>query len=131
MKIIKKSISLLLICLFLVFSPGCYRTIYKDNGVGRDIYFSTEAPKEGEFRGHIKESVWNHYFLFGLIPTSRPDIKQILAGKIPEGCVLTNLKIDHRVTFTNGIFWAIFAIAIPIYNPMTTTIEGDIICSKK
>jgi len=103
---------------------GCYRTVYLDNGVGRELLITPQKAPASPVIRHFKEEVWNHYFLFALVPTSKPDFREIIQPNVPEGCMVTNLEIRHECTPLNAFIWFLVG---GIYNPMTTTIEGDVV----
>jgi hypothetical protein len=43
---------------------------------------------------------------------------------VPPGHEVRNLRIRHEATFVNGLIWALVG---GIYNPMTTTVSGDVV----
>jgi hypothetical protein len=108
----------------LFLCSGCYRTVYR----GEDLPFSAEFnridPSKEVMVSHFQEDKWNHYFLFALVPTSEPDLKALIARDVPAGCAVRNLQIRHECTFVNAVVWLLVG---GLYNPMTTTVSGDIV----
>jgi hypothetical protein len=107
-----------------VTQAGCYRTVYRAADLPiRATMQGVNAAKEAVV-GHFQEEIWNHYFLFALIPTSKPEIGKIIEQKVSPGYEVRNLQIRHEVTFVNALIWVFVG---GIYNPMTTTVSGDIV----
>ncbi len=43
---------------------------------------------------------------------------------MPAGCEVRDLKIRHECTFVNALVWILVG---GLYNPMTTTVTGDVV----
>ena len=108
----------------LVVCSGCYRTVYRGDNLPFNASFSQIDPSKDVFVRHFEEEKWNHYFLFALVPTSEPDMRDVIGRDVPAGCEVRNLQIRHEMTFVNGIIWVLVG---GIYNPMTTTVSGDVV----
>ena len=104
---------------------GCYRISVENNGLKVPVRMNASKGTHG---GHITATRWNHFFLFGLVPTSRPNIKEMLEPKVPEGGEIANLSVRTEMSFVNGLVCALVGI---IYCPFQTTIEGDVVQSAR
>jgi len=104
-------------------SSGCFRTVYRAEDLA-PLTTLNRAEKGEHLVAHFEESAWNHYFLFGLVPTSEPDLNRMIGRHVQPGREVRNLKIQHEVTFINAVVWALVG---GIYNPMTTTVTGDVV----
>jgi len=81
-------------------------------------------PSNEQVKKHFKESKWNHYFLFQLVPTSEPKISDMLASHVAPGDKVVGLQISKKTTFLNGLVCVLLGF---IYCPDTITIEGDVV----
>jgi len=102
---------------------GCFRTVYRGDNLEYSAAFGQMDPSRETLVRHFEQERWNHYFLFGLVPTSEGDMGNII-GRVPAGCEVRDLTIRHEVTFLNALIWFLVG---GIYNPMTTTVSGDIV----
>jgi hypothetical protein len=103
---------------------GCYRTVYRGEDLQFNTAFNRINPATEVMVSHFQEEKWNHYFLFALVPTSELDLQSIIARDVPAGCEVRDLQIRHEVTFINAVVWLLVG---GLYNPMTTTVSGDIV----
>ncbi len=110
-----------LLCLLVL--SGCYRTFYS----GPELSFPAAMQKTGPDEvvvSRFSEKVWNHYFVSGMFPTSRPDIEELLARHVPAGHEVRNLTILHEQSFVNGL---LSSLTRGVYSPWTTVISGDVV----
>ena len=121
----KRDIIPVLITILAFSFLGCYHTIYQDNRIAGDV--ARTSPKElpaTPVLKHFNEKVWDHYYLWGLTPIVKPDLKDMIQPHLGKGQKAVNVRVRHEMTFLNGLC---SLLTIGIYTPMTTTVEGDII----
>lgn len=119
----KKSFVVTTVLFGMLTVTGCYRTLYRGPSIGFPV--SPNRPAQGEaVVGHFQKRVWNHYFLYGMAPTSIPAIQELIQDEVPPGHEVRNLTIRHERSFVNGL---IAELTSGIYGPMTTTISGDVV----
>jgi len=114
----------ILACSFLCLFSGCFRTEFHGRHLRFGVAMERPDPDTEVIVDRFEESRWNHYFLFGLIPTSEADMDDILARHVRGDQAVRNLKIEHECTFVNGLIWVLVG---GIYNPMTTVVTGDVV----
>jgi len=119
----KRIAVVVLACLCLTVCSGCFRTVYRGEELPFNVAFNRPTGTE-TLVSHFEEDKWNHYFLFALVPTSEPDMGRIIGRHAGPGQEVRNLQIRHEVTFLNALCWFLVG---GIYNPMTTTISGDVV----
>ena len=81
-------------------------------------------PTSEPIKKHFKESKWNHYFLFQLVPTAEPKISDMLASHVAEGDKVVGLQVKKKTTFVNGLICVFVGF---IYCPDTLVVEGDVV----
>lgn len=108
----------------LLTQTGCYRTVFSAQNLGVRATMQRPDLAKETVVGHFQEETWNHYFFFALIPTSEPDVAKLIERKVSPGYEVRNLQIRHEASFLNALIWALVG---GIYNPMTTTVSGDIV----
>jgi hypothetical protein len=106
-----------------VLVSGCYRTVYRGGDLAPRVSMERPAADE-QVVEHVEKKIWNHYFLFALVPTVEQDVAAALAARVADGHEIRNLTIRHEVTFVNALIWALVG---GIYNPMTTIVSGDVV----
>ncbi|NLW51482.1 MAG: hypothetical protein GXY85_11675 [Candidatus Brocadiaceae bacterium] len=111
-------------CALLCVCSGCFRTSFHAENLPYGVSMTRPDPATESVVYHFEQSRWNHYFLYGLIPTSDADMERFVGRHVAAGQGVRNLRIRHGVSFTNALMWALVG---GIYNPMTTTVSGDVV----
>jgi hypothetical protein len=119
----KRRAAVLLVCALTFVVAGCFRTVYRGEGLRFGASFNRPSASE-RLVYHFEEETWNHYFLFALVPTSKVDMEDVIGRHVSPGQEVRNLKIRHEATFLNGLIWVLVG---GLYNPMTTTVTGDVV----
>jgi hypothetical protein len=73
----KKTGSIMAVLMLTLVAAGCYRTVYRGEDLASMTAMNRSQPNETHV-SHFEEEIWNHYFLFALIPTSEPDLKTVI-----------------------------------------------------
>ncbi len=120
----KKLFVALVLPLFILSFSSCARMQLSSAHLNNQVQLN---PTSEPVKKHFKESVWNHYFIFQLVPTSEPNISEMLASHIAPGDKVVGLKVGKKMTFLNGLVCALVGV---IYCPETTTIEGDVVAAE-
>ena len=77
---------------------GCYRTVYRGDNLPFNASFSQMDPSREVLVRHFEDEKWNHFFLYALVPTSEPDMRDVIGREVPPGCEVRNLTIRHEIT---------------------------------
>ena len=120
----KRAAIVVVACSFLCLFSGCFRTVFHGDHLQYGVAMQRPDPATEAIVDRFEESRWNHYFLFGLVPTSEADMDDILRRHVRAGQEVRNLKIEHKATFVNGLLWVLVG---GLYNPMTTIVSGDVV----
>jgi hypothetical protein len=119
----KNYIILLILPIFILYFSSCARMKISSVNLRNQVQFN---PTSEPVKKHFKESKWNHYFLFQLVPTSEPKISEMLASHVAPGDKVVGLRVSKKMSFFNGLICVLIGL---IYCPETTTIEGDVVAA--
>lgn len=114
--------------LALALATACTSIRYETRG--DDVRLG--GPMDGEqVVRHVKESVSEHYFLFGLVGNDFRDPAAVV--QLGAGEALVNTRITNQVTFVDGLIMGVLGgisagLVYPlIWQKRTTVIEGDVV----
>ena len=108
---------LLLVCLFLVISSGCYCTRYVN------LPLTSQLPTPAVDFQREPPSGWQHFFIFGWAPGER-----VIDASAACGGEEKIESIETRRKFVQGLIYAFAGYYINIYSPYNGKVvcEGDI-----
>ena len=90
-------------------------------GVPVSMAEAAATPVAGDSFLITRHPVW---FLFGLVPTSQPNLEDILAGQLATGQRIANLRIHQRMRWSDIL---ITVLTVGIASPRSVTLEGVVV----
>lgn len=98
---------------------GCALTLDATHlGVPVSLASSAQGPDSGTPFNITKHSI---YLLVGLVPVSRPNLEDVLAGQVGTGARITNLRVKVRSRWSDLL---VTGLTLGFVVPRSVTFEG-------
>ena len=108
--------------LLLLATGGCALTIDSTHlGVPATLATAAQAPPQGTAFHVTKHPV---YLFLGLLPVSRPNIEDVLAGQLGAGAGIANLKVKVTSRWTDLL---VAGLTLGVVVPRSVTYEGVVV----
>jgi len=107
---------------FLFVLSGCANLTIDNGSLTNHVQVNPVRGSEYNLKKTIEVERWNHYFVFQLVPEEH-ELESLIGPELDPGDIVTDLKIEKKTTFVNGL---ICALVGPIYCPDTLIITGNV-----
>lgn len=119
-----KSVPSFVLALAFGLLSGCARMELSRSNLKTQVQVNTFDSAQYQLKNSFKEERWNHYFLWQLAPTARPNLEEMVGSHVSSGEMVTDLQVKKKITFVNGLICALVGF---IYCPDTLTVEGNVV----